>query len=140
MRKITFYLILLLFSTNGICQINMEKKYSETENYIWENYIPESGKSEVVAGEMLRILYNVKDEAKRNGNINSDREDKRDLKFIYKTLKNSGFFDSKNLKEIKQDIKRLKKIRKPYTSDDIYDRLSKRIVDYYWKFGDLKLK
>lgn len=117
-----------------------DSAYLECLDSIFMNQVPERGKSIYFAGEMLRILYNTKGEAQRNGNINWDKDYKKGLKFIRRTLVDSKLFPSEIVKEIKRDVKRLGKFRRPYTDDEIYDRLLRRIVEYHWNFKNIKIE
>ncbi len=47
-----------------------EEEYLEIGRFIWSNYVPKSGQSETVQGELLRAIEKLRDEAHRNGNIN----------------------------------------------------------------------
>ena len=44
----------------------------ETCKRIWHNYVPESGQSDCIQGELLRQLEGLRNEAQGNGNINWD--------------------------------------------------------------------
>lgn len=82
--------------------------------------------------EMLYYIRNFEDQAKRNANINWDRRYNRSIKWIQWNLcKRTDLFDQELKNEIKNDLKRLKKYRKPYTENDIYIRLNRRVIEYY---------
>ena len=51
---------------------NYEQQYLAECQYIWKNYVPESGQSEVLQGELLREIEKLRNEAKDNGNVNWD--------------------------------------------------------------------
>ncbi len=155
MNKKWLLLIFILFVFNGFAQKSVKQNfikfhpisssdpldsaYSAVADSIWEHCVPSRGKSNYTAGEMLRILYNVKDEAQRNGNVNWRSDYKKGLRFIQESLFEASLFPKEIQKEIKKDIKRLKKYRRPYTQEDIYNRLVRRIVEYQWNFKNQEL-
>lgn len=52
--------------------INQEytEKYLEECKDIWKNFVPDSGQSDVLQGELLRMVEKLRWEAQNNGNIN----------------------------------------------------------------------
>lgn len=108
-----------------------KEQYFEKAKYIWKNYVPKSGQSDFVQGELLRAIEKLRDEAQRNGNGNWDEGHKILAEFIKKTLVDSKYFDSKENNEIIVDIDRLLDYDNPYLEDFIYDNLSNRIVDFF---------
>jgi len=111
-----------------------EEEYFEKAKYIWQNYVPKSGQSDFVQGELLRGVEKLRDEAQRNGNGNWDDGHVILAKFIKNTLINSKCFDSNKKEEINADIDRLLDYDNPYTEDTIYDKLCERIVDFFIQF------
>lgn len=49
-----------------------EEESLEIGKFIWRNYVPKSGQSKTVQGELLRGNEKLRDESQRNGNINWD--------------------------------------------------------------------
>lgn len=82
--------------------------------------------------EMLYYIRSLEDQAKRNANINWDRGYVRSIKWIQWILcKKTDLFDKEIVSEIKADLKRLRHFRKPYTSNYIYNRLNRRVIEYF---------
>ncbi len=108
-----------------------EQEYFEKAKYLWQTFVPKSGQAETVQGELIRAVEKLRDEAQRNGNGNWDTGHEILAKYIETTLINSGEFKRKEIKQIKSDIKRLLDYDYPYTEDEIYDRLTNKIVDWY---------
>ena len=80
---------------------------------------------------MLYYIRNFEDQAKRNGNINWDRGYSRSIKWIkWNLCSKTEFFNKEIKKEIKSDLRRLRHYRRPYTNDDIYTRLKRRVIEY----------
>lgn len=63
-----------------------EQKYLDECKYIWKNYVPKSGQSEVLQGELLRALEKLRYEACNNGNCNWDGDFKYFCGFIKDNL------------------------------------------------------
>lgn len=64
-------------STITINQLISEKyelKYLEECKFIWKNYVPQRGQSDVLQGELLREIEKLRCEAQDNGNINWDED------------------------------------------------------------------
>ncbi|WP_294823360.1 hypothetical protein [uncultured Flavobacterium sp.] len=111
-------------------ELKTNLKYPEVGREIWAKYVPRSGASETVQGELLRSIEKLRDEAQRNGNINYGDMHKKMADYIAVTLIASGMFDEQ---EIKHDIKPLTYKTKPYLEDDVYDRFCDRICEFYLK-------
>lgn len=108
-----------------------EKEYFETAQYLWQTYVPESGQAETVQGELMRAIEKLRDEAQRNGNGNWDEGFEILAKYIQATLLNAHLFGNTETGQIKSDIRRLLAHDTPYLEDDLYDRITERIVDWY---------
>ena len=108
-----------------------EQEYFEKAKYLWQTYVPKSGQAETVQGELIRAIEKLRDEAQRNGNGNWDNGHEILAKYIEATLINSGLFKRKENKQIKLDIERLLNYDYPYIEDEIYDRLTNRVIDWY---------
>jgi len=122
--------LILISSCNNNRRMS-EQEYSEKAKYLWQTYVPKSGQAETVQGELIRGVEKLRHEAQRNGNINWDKGHEILAKYLETILINSGEFNEMQTKQINVDIIRLLDYDYPYTDDDIYDRLTNRIVDWY---------
>eukprot|EP00388_Colpodella_angusta_P006091 GDKJ01018310.1.p1 GENE.GDKJ01018310.1~~GDKJ01018310.1.p1 ORF type:complete len:324 (+),score=36.86 GDKJ01018310.1:2124-3095(+) len=110
------------------------RNYFETTKIIWQKLVPKSGQAETVQGELLRAIEKLRDEAQRNGNINFHKNCHGILiDYLRKHLVENNIFEKEIIIEINNDLDRLSKDNSPYTEDDIYDRITNRIVDWYLK-------
>lgn len=107
------------------------KQYTEKAKFIWKNYVPQSGQSEFVQGELLRAVEKLRYEAQDNGNANWDGGHEVLAVYIKITLIDDGKFDVSQQRQITGDIARLLDFDNPYLEDDIYDRLTERVVDFF---------
>jgi hypothetical protein len=53
--------------------------------------------------------------------------------FLRQKLVGENIFEEETAKEINDDLDRLSIKNRPYTEDDIYDRITNKIVDWYLK-------
>ncbi len=114
-----------------------QEDYLEKGKYIWQHFVPKSGQAEFVQGELLRAIEKLRDEALRNGNGNFNEKCHEILiQYLREKLTDKEIFDNKTIQQIKKDLKRLNIENQPYTDDDIYDRISNRIVDWYLYYGE----
>lgn len=78
---------------------NYTQKYFDECNYIWKNYVPKRGQSNVLQGELLRELEKLRYEAQNNGNINWDEDFEYFCDFISETLcKQDIYSDNEKIK------------------------------------------
>lgn len=63
-----------------------QQLYFDECKYIWKNYVPKSGQSNVLQGELLRQIEKLRGEAQDNGNINWDEDFAYFCDFIKETL------------------------------------------------------
>jgi hypothetical protein len=110
-------------------------KYAEEAKHLWQTYVPKLGQADTVQGELIRAIEKLLDEAQRNGNCNWDRGHEILCSFIRDTLCDSGVFDKSAIAGIKSDVARLD-YEHPYCEDDVYDRLTDRIVAWYRRHPD----
>ncbi|MGB5336659.1 MAG: hypothetical protein WBN07_13640 [Woeseiaceae bacterium] len=110
-----------------------EEEYRELGRYIWQNFVPRSGQSDTVQGELLRASEKLRDEAHRNGNINWDGGHEILANFIKKTLTASRDLPWLQKKQLKSDIDIVLNHEKPYLEDDVFDRIERAILDWYIK-------
>lgn len=71
-----------------------EQEYFGQCKSIWKNYVPKSGKSECLQGELLRMLEKLRCEAQDNGNINWNKEHTYYCDFIKETLCGQNIFEN----------------------------------------------
>ncbi len=110
-------------------------KYFEEAKKIWTEYVPQSGQSETVQGELLRAVEKLRDEAIRNGNGNWDNGFDILLAYIAVKLNDADVFEPDRLKKIETVLNRLKGFEAPYLEDDYYDFLGDCVVDYFNHYG-----
>ena len=80
----------------------------ETCKRIWKEYVPESGQSDCIQGELLRQLEGLRNEAQGNGNINWDSNFEFFCDFIKRNLVESSLFDSAENNKIGECIRIIK--------------------------------
>ncbi|MFB8424716.1 hypothetical protein ACFC4S_22140 [Priestia megaterium] len=105
-------------------------KYFEEAKKIWQSYVPASGQSDTVEGELLRAVEKLRYEAHSNGNGNWDEGFKMFCNYLLETLTNDKAFNLEAQAELAADIKRLLDFDYPYLEDDLYDRIADRIVEW----------
>lgn len=105
-------------------------KYSEEARSLWRTSVPRRGQAATVQGELLRAVEKLRDEAQRNGNINWDSGHEILVEYIRHKLLGSGLFDEVEDQQIATDLERLSAFETPETSDDPYDRLSDRVIEW----------
>ncbi|KXX69205.1 hypothetical protein AVL50_20280 [Flammeovirga sp. SJP92] len=131
-----------------------QEEYDKESKRIWQTYVPKSGQSETMQGELIRAVERLRNEAQRNGNINfSTNCHIRILNFLKVTLNDDKVFDRQTLQEIEDDLEKLEypdvfeiensmsdefleeHLPGIYLEDDLYDRLINRVVDWdlYYK-------
>lgn len=113
-----------------------EEEYRELGRYIWQNYVPKSGQSDTVQGELLRASEKLRDEAHRNGNMNWDAGHEILANYIGETLLVSKDLPWLQKRRLKADIKIVLNFEEPYLEDDVFDRIEKAILDWYVKNRD----
>ena len=73
--------------------------YFDECKYIWENYVPKSGQSECLQGELLREIEKLRCEAQDNGNINWDDDYSYFCDFIVRALNAQSIFSDMEKEE-----------------------------------------
>jgi hypothetical protein len=112
--------------------IENQKDYFKTAKVIWQKLVPKSGQATTVQGELLRAIEKLRDEAQRNGNVNFNKNCHGILiQYLRTNLTANNCFSIEKLKEINDDLDRLLQENNPYTEDDIYDRITNSIVDWF---------
>lgn len=105
-------------------------KYFNEASALWKTYVPPKGQAETVQGELIRAVEKLRDEAQRNGNMNWDDGHEILAAFVRDTLVGSGVFESSACREIEGDVARLRDYQRPDLSDEPFDRLTDRIVEW----------
>lgn len=125
--------LLLVGSDEG--QLNKpamtEEEYREIGRFIWKNYVPKSGQSDTIQGELLRANEKLRDECHRNGNINWDSGHEILANYILTTLTESPDVSEEAKIDLKRDVERILDYEHPYTEDDLFDRIERKIFDWY---------
>ena len=98
--------------------------------WVWQNLVPKSGQSQTVQGELLRCVEKLAWEAQTNGNVNWEPQFEMLLQFLEETLCNEPRFGTETRRTIQRDATRLRQYRRPYTDQDLYDRLTEQVVAY----------
>ncbi|MBC9932644.1 ankyrin repeat domain-containing protein [Chitinophaga qingshengii] len=115
-----------------------KESYFETAKVIWKTLVPKSGQADTVQGELLRAIEKLRDEAQRNGNGNFNKNcHGLLLAFLRRYLTDEHCFDEAVRKEISEDLDKLSVANRPYTEDDVYDRVTNRIIDWCLKQPEL---
>lgn len=75
---------------------------------LWKQLVPPAGEAETWQGEVLRIIANAEDEANRNGFINWDAEDDREMDLFVGKLCSGSTFDLGTKQQIRSCSERIK--------------------------------
>ena len=94
-------------------------------------FVPKSGQSDTVQGEMLRAVEKLRDEAIRNGNGNWDNGFEILLAYLERHLLDPAVYQPPTIISTKASLAQLKDFENPYLEDDLYDELGDRVVEYY---------
>lgn len=97
---------------------------------LWQTYVPVRGQASTVQGELIRAVEKLRDEARRNGNVNWSDDHAVLVAYVRQTLLESGLFDTDARQEIERDARRLLEFECPATSEEPYDRLTDRVVEW----------
>jgi hypothetical protein len=100
---------------------------------LWRTAVPRSGQADTVQGELLRAVEKLRDEAQRNGNQNWDPGFESLLDYLRTHLLDGQTFSDDERTEIAADLALIANYDYPHTSDDVYDRLTDRVVE--WTHG-----
>ena len=109
--------------------------YLEEAKHIWQTYVPKSGQSETVQGELLRAVEKLRDEAARNGNGNWDKGFEILLAYLTEKLSDPAVYEPAVIADTQRILTRLANFRVPYMQDEGYDVLCDRVVEYYRFYG-----
>ena len=105
-------------------------RYFEEARELWRTYVPARGQAATIQGELIRAVEKLRDEAQRNGNVNWRDDHAIHVNYLRDTLLGSGLFDAAAAREIERDTDRLLDFERPETSDEPYDRLTDRVVEW----------
>lgn len=108
----------------------MAMKHLDEAQTIWDEQVPSRGQAKTVQGELLRSVEKLRWEAQANGNVNWDNQFELLADFVETTLERSRVFDAEAMREIRADLARLRNYETPEVSDEPYDRLADRVVEY----------
>ena len=109
---------------------------NETARWIWEHLVPTSGQSDTVQGELLRAVERLSWEAQNNGNANWDSGFEHLISFLDSQLGQCLQLQPHTRASVVSDLKRLRDFERPYTDDDLYDRLTDAVVAFAKAFPD----
>jgi hypothetical protein len=112
-------------------------RYFEDAKKLWETLVPKSGQAATVQGELIRAIERLRWEAQNNGNANWDEGFIRFCDYLEETLLSAPEFHETARVEIRSDVTRMREFENPYLDDDLYDRLTDRVVEYYRHCGRL---
>lgn len=110
-------------------------QYFEEAKTIWQTYVPKSGQSETVQGELLRAVEKLRDEAIRNGNVNWYEGFEILLDYLESHLLDPAVYQASVIGITKSALVRLRDYEDPYVEDDLYDELGDRVVEYFKFYG-----
>lgn len=124
-------------------EINLNGTNNDVARWIWQTLVPKSGHASYVQAEVLRAIEKLRWEAQGNGNINWDAGFEMLVDFIESTLTSQSCFTKEIKQTIRRDTNRLREFlppneltddsqisELPYIDDDLYDRLSNRLVEF----------
>lgn len=119
------------------------QKYQEECHFIWENYVPSQGQSEILQGELLREIEKIRHEAQENGNINWDGDYSYFCEYIKRILCNMSIYSEEECLKITLIMDYLKYCGEyashmensedieinsiAYTKDNLYDMIADMI-------------
>ena len=104
--------------------------YLALGRHIWQTYVPPTGQSSTVQGELLRANEKLRDEAHRNGNVNWDEGHAILARYIVDTLEAWAGLTPDRKAQLRADIALLTVPRVPYLEDDAFDRVERCILDW----------
>ena len=107
-----------------------DEEYRELGRAIWRTHVPERGQADTVQGELLRANEKLRDEGQRNGNINWDNGHEILARYVLDTLTASPVVPDDAKAQLRLDIARILDFERPYTGDDLFDRIERVILDW----------
>ena len=104
--------------------------YLALGRHIWQTYVPPTGQSSTVQGELLRANEKLRDEAQRNGNANWDEGHEILARYIHDTLEAWSDLAPDRKAQLRADIALLTVPHVPYVEDEAFDRVERCILDW----------
>src|SRR5882724_3063320 len=125
-------------------EIDLTGSDKDVGRWIWKTVVPKSGQAPFVQAEILRAIEKLRWEAQGNGNINWDDRFEMLIDYIEEKLASQPCFSVAAKASIRDDLGRLRGFTPvnemedvadlvangPYTDDDLYDRLTERLILY----------
>lgn len=125
-------------------EINLTGSSNDVARWMWRTLVPKSGQAPFVQAEILRAIEKLRWEAQNNGNINWDDRFEMLADYIEEKLASQLCFDVAAQASIRDDLNRLRGFTPvnaikdvsdlaangPYVGDDLYDRLTERLIVY----------
>ena len=105
-------------------------RYFDEARQLWRTAVPRSGQAATMQGELLRAVEKLRDEAQRNGNQNWDPGFELLLDYLRAHLLEGQTFSDDERTEIDADLALIANYDYPHTDDDVYDRLTDRVVEW----------
>jgi hypothetical protein len=105
-------------------------QYFEEARVLWRQFVPRTGQATTVQGELIRAVEKLRREAQRNGNVNWSDGHETLARFVSSTLTGSDLFPPPVVGQINADVARILRFGVPATSDEPYDRLTDRVVQW----------
>ena len=113
---------------------SLQSVYSETAKFLWQTYVPKSGQAATQQGEMIRVIERLDNEIRGNAKANWDDQYVLLANSLRDSLIQSKTFSGEIENEIKADIDSLTRNNEElFLEDGIYNRLTRRIVEWYWR-------
>jgi len=104
-------------------------RYYEEAREVWRRYVPRQGQSDTVQGELLRCVEKLRDEAERNGNGNYGAQHRRLVSFL-RTMLTARDFPAEQAAQLRADLKLISRADYPVTDDDVWDRITERLMEW----------
>ncbi len=113
---------------------SLQPIYRETAKFLWQTYVPKSGQAETQQGEMIRIIERLDNEIRGNAKANWNDQFVILGNSLRDSLIQSQTFPEEIKNEIKADIDSLTRNEDElFLEDAIYDRITRRIIEWYWR-------
>ncbi len=113
---------------------SLQKIYFETAKSLWQTYVPKSGQAKTEQGELIRIIEKLDNEIRGNAKGNWDDQFVLLANSLRDSLISSKIFPPDVENEIRNDVDSLTRSEEElFMDNDIYDRLTRRVVEWYWR-------
>ncbi|RXK82893.1 energy transducer TonB [Filimonas effusa] len=122
----------LLYPVNS--KDTLQAVYVEVARFLWQTYVPKSGQAETQQGELIRIVEKLDNEIRGNAKANWDNQFVLLANSLRDSLIASKSFSKEVENEISNDVNSLTRSNTElYLENDIYNRLTRRVVEWYWR-------